>query len=54
MIKMLRGKYPGLPNMYLPIVDVRNVAEAHLRAITLSPPTGRYILSEGEDTHLII
>lgn len=45
MAKVIRGKYPGMPNIYLPVVDVRDVAEAHLRAITMSPPTGRYIMA---------
>lgn len=44
---MMRGKYPGLPNIYVPMVDVRDVAEAHVRAITLNPPAGRYLLAEG-------
>ena len=44
----MRGKYPGLPNIYMPVVDVRDVADAHLKGITLMPPTGRYILSEGK------
>mmetsp|Transcript_6783 Transcript_6783/g.5931 ORF Transcript_6783/g.5931 Transcript_6783/m.5931 type:complete len:349 (-) Transcript_6783:48-1094(-) len=44
--KLLRGKFPGLPNIYIPMVDVRDVAEAHLRALTRAPPSGRYITSE--------
>ncbi|CAI2371119.1 unnamed protein product [Moneuplotes crassus] len=44
--KIMRGKYPGLPNIYVPMVDVRDVAEAHLRAITLNPPAGRYLVTE--------
>lgn len=42
--KVLLGKYPGLPNIHIPIVDVRDVAEAHLRALIKKPPSGRYIL----------
>lgn len=53
MTKVLRGKYPGLPDVYIPLVDVRDVAEAHLRAITMNPPSGRYITAEGKFTHLI-
>lgn len=31
---LLAGKYPALPNMNLPVVDVRDVAAMHVRAIT--------------------
>ena len=30
---MLMGVMPGLPKMWFPIVDVRDVAQAHLNAI---------------------
>jgi nucleoside-diphosphate-sugar epimerase len=30
---MLLGVMPGLPKMWFPIVDVRDVAQAHLNAI---------------------
>jgi dihydroflavonol-4-reductase len=48
MSKIMRGKYPGMPDIYLPIVDVRDVADAHLRAITMESPTGRYIMADGK------
>lgn len=32
--RSLNGKMPGYPNMYIPIVDVRDVANAHIAAIT--------------------
>jgi nucleoside-diphosphate-sugar epimerase len=48
MSKILERKYPALPNIYMQIVDVRDVAEAHLRAITMSNTKGRYILAEGK------
>ena len=44
----MTGKFPGLPNIFLPMVDVRDVAEAHLRAITMNPPVGRYLCTEGK------
>jgi nucleoside-diphosphate-sugar epimerase len=47
MTKVMRGKYPGMPNIATAMVDVRDVAEAHLRGITKSPPNGRFILSSG-------
>ena len=31
------GKYPALPNIYMPVVDVRDVAAAHLRALNCTP-----------------
>ena len=39
------GKYPGLPNIFVPLVDVRDVADAHIRALDGDVETGRYILS---------
>ena len=31
--KIMGGAFPGMPKVQLPIVDVRDVADAHLRAI---------------------
>lgn len=47
VMKIMRGKYPGMPEVYMSLVDVRDVALAHLNAIILNPPSGRYILAEG-------
>jgi dihydroflavonol-4-reductase len=46
--RMLSGKDPMLPALALPVVDVRDVAEMHLRALE-RPDTagGRYIASAG-------
>jgi len=33
MKNMLLGLLPGLPQVWFPIVDVRDVAQAHLNAI---------------------
>jgi nucleoside-diphosphate-sugar epimerase len=41
----MMGKYPGLPNIYVPLVDVRDVAEAHIKALNEDVETGRYIVS---------
>ena len=46
--KVIRGNYPALPNIFLPVVDVRDVADAHLKGITKYPPPGKYILVEGK------
>lgn len=44
--KVMMGKYPGVPRVCIPIVDVRDVARAHLRALS-SPPNKRYaVVSE--------
>ena len=45
---MLNGGVPGLPNIYLPIVDVRDVASAHILAMTNPAAAGeRFLLSSG-------
>ena len=31
--KMMMGEFPGLPKVMMPIVDVRDVAKAHLQGI---------------------
>ncbi|RAL08911.1 NAD(P)-binding protein [Aspergillus homomorphus CBS 101889] len=35
----------GVPELYYPIVDVRDVAEAHVRAGTSATATGRYLIA---------
>lgn len=45
---MLEGKMPALPNLFIPIVDVRDVASAHVRAMKASRAAGeRLLLSNG-------
>jgi nucleoside-diphosphate-sugar epimerase len=40
---------PGYPNMYIPIVDVRDVAGAHVAAMTApSAADQRFLISSGE------
>jgi nucleoside-diphosphate-sugar epimerase len=43
--KIMMGKYPGLPNIYVPLVDVRDVADAHIKALNEDVESGRYIIS---------
>jgi nucleoside-diphosphate-sugar epimerase len=45
---MLEGRMAGFPSLYIPIVDVRDVAAAHILAMT-SPDAGgqRFLLSNG-------
>lgn len=41
---LLSGKYPGVPHMNMPVVDVRDIAKMHVLAIeTKEPSGGRYI-----------
>lgn len=41
---LLRGDFPGVPDLHFGVVDVRDVAEAHLRALGNPSATGRFIL----------
>ncbi len=46
--RMLSGNMPGFPNLHIPIVDVRDVASAHLLAMTTPAAAGkRFLLSNG-------
>ncbi len=45
--QLLRGKMPGLARIRFTIVDVRDVALAHLRALERDDASGRYILAAG-------
>ena len=46
--RMLNGDMPGLPNLFIPVVDVRDVARAHVLAITHPAAAGsRFLLSNG-------
>ncbi|AQR72503.1 aldehyde reductase [Sphingomonas sp. LM7] len=46
---MLRGKMPGTPRLYLGVVDVRDVADLHLRAMTDPAAAGeRFLAVAGE------
>ncbi|WP_460491139.1 NAD-dependent epimerase/dehydratase family protein [Dactylosporangium cerinum] len=46
--RSLDGAMPGYPNMWIPIVDVRDVATAHVLAMTAGDAAGRrFLLSSG-------
>jgi nucleoside-diphosphate-sugar epimerase len=46
--KLLNGDFPGLPRLSYPIVDVRDLADLQIRAMTSQPAAGqRYIGSAG-------
>lgn len=55
---MLEGMYrgedkSGVPKLHYPIADVRDVAEAHIRAVTSRSAKGRYIVaSDSSDSQL--
>jgi nucleoside-diphosphate-sugar epimerase len=45
----LTGRVPGYPNMFVPIVDVRDVAAAHVAAMTAPGAAGeRFLVGTGE------
>lgn len=43
MTKLMTGGYPGLPYIFFPVVDVRDVADAHLKGLTTAHANERYI-----------
>lgn len=43
--RMLKGDFPGLPRLYLGAVDVRDVADLHLRAMTDPAAAGERFLA---------
>ncbi|MFD5624906.1 SDR family oxidoreductase [Streptomyces sp. NPDC127072] len=46
--RMLRGAMPGFPHLFIPIVDVRDVAQAHVLAMTAPSAAGqRFLISNG-------
>jgi nucleoside-diphosphate-sugar epimerase len=45
---MLNGAMPGFPHIYIPVVDVRDVASAHILAMTTADAAGqRFLISAG-------
>lgn len=47
--KMLDGAMPGLPKVWVGAVDVRDVADMHLRAMTQAPAAGERFLAVAGD-----
>lgn len=46
--RSLNGQLPGYPNLWVPIVEVRDVAGAHVAAITAPGAAGqRFLISSG-------
>lgn len=44
---LLKGKYPATPKYSIPVVDVRDVADAHFRAMTIAGAAGERFLIGG-------
>ena len=42
-VDMLKGAYPGIMRLNWGMVDVRDVAESHIRALEVTDARGRYI-----------
>lgn len=45
--RILDGRMPGYPNVFIPIVDVRDVADAHVAAMTAPGAAGQRFLIAG-------
>ncbi|WP_438748853.1 NAD-dependent epimerase/dehydratase family protein [Pararhizobium sp. O133] len=45
---LLIGKYPALPDFRVPVVDVRDVADAHVRALQVPEAIGERFIIAGE------
>jgi nucleoside-diphosphate-sugar epimerase len=43
--RMMKGDFPGLPKLYFGVVDVRDVADLHLRAMTHPAAAGQRFLA---------
>ena len=46
--RLLRGAMPGTPKIGLEVVDVRDLADIHIRAMTSSAAAGERFLATGE------
>jgi dihydroflavonol-4-reductase len=49
LTKMLNGKIPMVPDFAFPMVDVRDVAKLHVKALTLDEAAGERFIVAGED-----
>ncbi len=49
---MLAGKYPAVPRVNFPVVDVRDLAALHVKAMALPEAGGRRLLGAGETLSL--
>jgi dihydroflavonol-4-reductase len=47
IVKMLKGEFPGFPDLAYGIVDVRDVADLHVRALTAPDMAGERFIASG-------
>ncbi len=45
LFEIMSGKWPGVPDLHFQIVDVRDLAVAHVRALEVERPAERYLCS---------
>ncbi|MCV9965386.1 aldehyde reductase [Pararhizobium sp. BT-229] len=45
---LLKGQYPAMPDFRVPVVDARDVADAHVRAMTVPDAAGERFIVAGE------
>ncbi|NUP10995.1 MAG: NAD-dependent epimerase/dehydratase family protein [Polyangiaceae bacterium] len=45
LFELMRGTWPGVPDLHFQVVDVRDLARAHVRALEIPNPSTRYICS---------
>ncbi|MEV0382566.1 aldehyde reductase [Nonomuraea sp. NPDC050643] len=50
--RILNGELPGYPDMYIPVVDVRDVAAAHVVAMTVPGAAGQRFLVASDEAAL--
>jgi dihydroflavonol-4-reductase len=43
LLEIMRGKWPGVPNLWFQVVDVRDLAKVHVLALEKEKPAPRYI-----------
>jgi dihydroflavonol-4-reductase len=48
LFELMRGAWPAVPNFHFQVVDVRDVAAAHLRALEVTSPAERYACTTGK------
>lgn len=54
VVRLLTGKVPGLPRLTFGLVDVRDVADLHLRAMTSPAAAGeRFLATSAETTSMV-
>lgn len=54
LFELMRGTWPGVPNLHFSVVDVRDVARAHVNALEVKDPHERYVCaSDGAGLRLM-